>query len=152
LPGDQVAHAIGFAANLASGLGQTWVEGGDEWRFHIGLAARNGLLAARMAAGGAKAAPHSLEGVAGFYGATSGNLDHLDRVLADLGRHWQVIDVTQKLFPICALLQGPVANTIKLASDGNLVAGDVKGITVYLSPFEAKYPGIDSRGPFNDQG
>jgi 2-methylcitrate dehydratase PrpD len=110
------------------------------------------LLAARIAATGARAAPHSLEGVAGFYNATSGHLDYLDSVLVDLGCYWQILDVTQKLFPICALLQGAVANMIKLACETDLAAGDVEEVTVYLSPFEAKYPGIDRRGPFSSQG
>lgn len=152
LSGRQVADAIGFAANLSAGLGQTWVEGANEWRFHTGIAARNGLFAARIAATGAMAAPHSLEGRAGYFRAVSGTLDHLDAVTAGLGAEWQIRDVTQKLFPLCALLQSPVQMMIELTRANDLEPEKVEVIDVYLSPFEAKYPGIDSRGPFTDQG
>jgi 2-methylcitrate dehydratase PrpD len=152
LSGRQVADAIGFAANLSAGLGQTWVEGTNEWRFHVGIAARNGLFAARIAATGATAARHSLEGSAGFFRAVSGHLDHVDGVLADLGKHWQIRDVTQKLFPLCALLQSPVQMMLGIAREHDLSPEQIEEIAVFLSPFEAKYPGIDSRGPFTDQG
>ncbi len=152
LSAGQTADALGYAANLSSGLGQTWVEGANEWRFHLGLAARNGIFAARIASTGASAAPHSFEGRAGYFRAVSGTLDPLEAVCVKLGEDWQLRAVTQKRFPLCALLQGPVQMMLTLAQTQNLAADKVAEITLALSPFEAAYPGIDSRGPFTDQG
>ncbi len=152
LPANEVAAALGFAANLAGGLGQTWVEGSSEWRFQVGVAGRNGIFAARTAAAGASAARESLEGVAGFYGAFGGTLEHAHGVLAGLGRDWQVPEVTLKPFPVCAIQQSPVAMMIDLATTYDLKPAQVQEIVLELNPYEARYPGTDSVGPFADQG
>ena len=152
LGAEATVAALGFAANLAGGLGQTWVEGTSEWRFQVGFAGRNGILAARIAAGGASAARESLEGVAGFYPAFGGTADHARVALAGLGKDWQVIEVTLKPYPVCAVQQTPVAMMIDLATTHDLKPADVQEIVLELNPYEARYPGTDAVGPFTDQG
>lgn len=152
LPADRVAAALGFAANLSGGLGQTWVEGTSEWRFQVGVAGRHGIFAARLAAAGASAARESLEGVAGFYGAFGGTVEFASRAVADLGVTWEVPEVTLKPFPVCAIQQSPVGMMIDLATRHDLKPADVADIILELNPYEANYPGTDSVGPFTDQG
>jgi 2-methylcitrate dehydratase PrpD len=152
LGAEATVAALGFAANLAGGLGQTWVEGTSEWRFQVGIAGRNGILAARIAAGGASAARETLEGVAGFYPAFGGTVEHARAALAGLGRDWQVSEVTLKPYPVCAIQQTPVAMMIDLATAHDLKPADVREIVLELNPFEARYPGTDAIGPFTDQG
>jgi hypothetical protein len=41
---------------------------------------------------------------------------------------------------------------IDLATTYDLKPGDVREIVLELNPYEARYPGTDSRGPFMDQG
>ncbi len=149
---EEVSAALGFAANLAGGLGQTWIEGSSEWRFQVGIAGRNGIFAARIAAGGASAARETLEGVAGFYQAFGGTVEHAGATTAGLGTDWQVLEVTLKPYPVCAIQQSPVAMMIDLATSHDLKPGDVREIVLELNPYEAKYPGTDSVGPFRDQG
>lgn len=152
LPADRVAAALGFAANLAGGLGQTWVEGTSEWRFQVGIAGGQGIFAARLAAAGASAARESLEGVAGFYGAFGGTTEPAARAVADLGTAWEVPEVTLKPYPVCAIQQSPVGMMIDLATAHDLRPDDVAEIVLELNPYEARYPGTDSVGPFTDQG
>lgn len=149
---DATAAALGFAANLAGGLGQTWVEGTSEWRFQVGIAGRHGIFAARLAAAGATAARETLEGPAGFYRAFGGTLDHARVAVAGLGRDWVVPEVTLKPYPVCAIQQSPVAMMIDLATTYDLRPADVREIVLELNPYEAAYPGTDSVGPFTDQG
>jgi 2-methylcitrate dehydratase PrpD len=71
----QLAAALSIAANAAAGFGQGFVAGSMEPYLHAGYAARNGLLAASLAAAGATASPNSFEGPYGFfqtYGGESG--------------------------------------------------------------------------------
>lgn len=152
LPAEGIAAALGFAANLAGGLGQTWIEGSSEWRFQVGIAGRNGIFAARLAAVGAVAARESLEGVAGFYRAFGGSVDRAASATAGLGTDWAMLEVTLKPFPVCAIHQSPVGMMIQLATTHDLRPAQVTEITLHLSPYEASYPGIDSPGPFADQG
>lgn len=152
LPADRVTAALGFAANLSGGLGQTWVEGTSEWRFQVGIAGRQGIFAARLAGAGASAARESLEGVAGFYGAFGGTTEFASRAVADLGTAWEVPEVTLKPYPVCAIQQSPVGMMIDLATTHDLRPADVAEIVLHLNPYEAQYPGTDSVGPFTDQG
>lgn len=152
LPADRTAAALAYAANLAGGLGQTWVEGTSEWRLQVGIVGRNGILAARVAAAGASGASESLEGVAGFYQAFGGTVGHARAGLAGLGEQWQVSEVTLKPYPVCAIQQSPVGMMIELANQHDLKPAQVENIVLDLNPYEARYPGTDSVGPFRDQG
>lgn len=152
LPADRTASALAFAANLAGGLGQTWVEGTSEWRLQVGIASRNGIFAARIAASGATTAAESLEGSAGFYTAFGGTAEHARAALSGLGKHWQVGEVTLKPHPVCAIQQSPVDMMIALANRHDLKPEQIEEIVLELNPYEARYPGTDSTGPFSDQG
>lgn len=146
------ANALGIAASMAAGTNQTWVAGTQEWQFQVGLAARNGILAARLAAAGGTGAPDALEGSAGFYKAFMGDLAHVEQAGLDLGSTWRSLDVTYKPYPVCAILQAPVLEAVALAQQHDIDAEDVSGIRLSLTPAEASYPGTDSRGPFSDVG
>lgn len=149
---ERTSTAFAYAANLAGGLGQTWIEGTSEWRLQVGIAGRNGIFAARVAAAGASGARESLEGVAGFYKAFGGTTDHARVALDTLGKQWQVNEVTLKPYPVCAVHQSPVGMMIELADKHDLKPAMVEKIILELNPYEANYPGIDNVGPFTDQG
>ena len=146
------ANAIAIAASTASGTNQTWVSGTQEWQFQVGMASRNGLLAARLAAVGGTGAPDALEGSAGFYKAFMGDLDGVAQVGADLGRTWRSLDVTYKPFAVCAILQAPVMQAIAFVREQKLQPRDIAAVRLHLTPAEAAYPGTDSTGPFVDIG
>ena len=43
-----------------------FADGTDEWRYQVGVVARNGLVAAELARAGSVSAPHAFEGKSGF--------------------------------------------------------------------------------------
>ncbi len=146
------ADAIGIAAHMAAGTSQPWVAGTPEWQLHIGLAARNGITAARLAAAGMRGAPDALEGKAGFYRAFCDSAEGLDAVGRDLGRAWRSLEVTYKPFAVCAILQMPVTQAIALAREHDLRQEDIRAVRLRLPPVEAAVPGTDSRGPYAGVG
>ena len=152
LDAQATANAIGIAASSACGTNQTWVSGTQEWQLQIGIGARNGILAARLAAAGATGAPDALEGPAGFYQAFVGNLEGVGQVGRDLGQAWRSLDVTYKPYAVCAILQAPVRQAIALARQHALQPGDITAVRLRLAPAEAAYPGTDAIGPFVDTG
>ena len=152
LDADATANAIGIVASMAAGTNQTWVAGTQEWQFQVGLAARNGILAARLAAVGGTGAPDALEGSAGFYAAFMGDLEETALVGKDLGTKWRSLDVTYKPYAVCAILQSPVQQAILLARQHQLKAKNISAVRLTLNPSEAAYPGTDSTGPFIDTG
>ena len=152
LDSQATANAIGIVASMAAGTNQTWVTGTQEWQFQLGLASRNGILAARLAAAGGTGAPDALEGSAGFYAAFMGDRDQVAQVGHDLGTVWRSLDVTYKPFAVCAILQAPVTQAIALSRQHDLKADTISAVRLTLNPTEAGYPGTDSTGPFGDVG
>ena len=152
LDADATTNAIGIVASMAGGTNQTWVAGTQEWQFQMGMAARNGILAARLAAVGGTGAADALEGSAGFYAAFMGDLEQTAHVAKDLGTKWRSLDVTYKPYAVCAILQSPVQQAILLARQHGLKANDISAVRLTLNPAEAAYPGTDSTGPFIDTG
>ncbi|SHH05812.1 2-methylcitrate dehydratase PrpD [Jatrophihabitans endophyticus] len=147
LDAGRTASAIGLAAAFGGGTGQTWLAGTDEWQYQVGVAGRNGLLAAELAASGAIAAPDSLEGAAGLYPALTGSRTP-HAAAAALGTRWRVLDVTYKPYPICAINQMPVTVVVAMGTHFGYSGDQVDAVRVLLPPSEAAYPGTDRRGPF----
>jgi 2-methylcitrate dehydratase PrpD len=142
-----VASAIGLAASFGGGTNQTWVAGTDEWQYQVGVAGRNGILAAELAAADARGAAESLEGKAGLYRAFTGTPTPHSSPM-DLGVHWRTLEVTYKPFPVCAINQMPVTVLLAMMDQLGFAAADIDSAQLRLSPPEAAYPGTDSYGPF----
>jgi 2-methylcitrate dehydratase PrpD len=152
LPADRTASALGLAAAFGGGTNQTWVAGTGEWQYQVGTAARNGMMAALLAARGVSGAPGALEGTAGYLRAFTGAARDAERTGAALGREWHTLSVTYKPFPVCAINQVPVSVMVELATAHDLRPSDVLAVTLVLAPHEASYPGTDVQGPINDVG
>src|SRR5690606_11365040 len=123
------------------GLGYTWVEGSDEWRVQVGIAARNGIVAARMGSLRLPAGRYPLEGSAGFYAAFGGTTEFAISVIDGLGTQWQVNDVTHKAYPCCAILQWPVGVLQQLLSTTKIAPEQIEEVRVVFNPYEADFPG-----------
>ena len=91
-------------------------DGTDEWRYQVGVVARNGLVAAELARAGSVSAPHAFEGKSGFARAFA-KVD-LDRSLAaSLGQDWAILRVAFKPYPVCAFNQTPVTGALALREE-----------------------------------
>ena len=62
----QTAAALANAVSFTGGVLQSFADGTDEWRYQVGVVARNGLVAAELARAGSVAAPHAFEGKSGL--------------------------------------------------------------------------------------
>lgn len=147
---EEHAHAIALAASFGTGTNQTWVAGTPEWLYQSGVACQNGLLAALLAHRGATGAPDALDGEVGVYAAFAGDREGIGEVGADLGRDWRIRETTFKPYPVCTLNQVPVAALVALAAEHRIGADDVTHVELTLNGDEARYPGIDVKGPFVD--
>lgn len=147
---ERTAAAFGNAAAFTGGTMQTFHDGSDEWRYQVGWAARNGLLAAELAAHGSVAARHAIEGPAGFSAVFAGVKFDADAMSARLGKEWSIHRVTFKPYPVCAFNQTPVMAALEL---GKQIRGRaIRSARVRMNPFEAGYAGMSSKGPFSTIG
>ncbi len=147
LPPEAVACALGYAANMAGGLSQGWWSGTMEPIVQAGLAARNGIAAAQLAAAGATVAADTLEGRSGFYRAFAGSGEGAERSLAGLATRYLMLETTVKPYPACALNQVPLDLGLSLAGDG-LDSSQIERVVERVSALARLYPGSDAPPPY----
>jgi 2-methylcitrate dehydratase PrpD len=153
LDAEGTADAIAIASSFSAGLNQTWIDGTSEYRLELGMAARNGIVAAEMAAAGMHGARHWYEGEAGFARAFAGHAGHAGEAADEdweLGGRWRLLEVTYKPYPVCAITQSPVQVAIELVSEHDIAARDVAAVRCVLNSDDRTYPGTVNAGPFND--
>lgn len=98
----RATHALAIAASAASGLKENF--GTMVKPLHAGLAARDGVMAAGLAARDLGGSARAIDGPQGLLQAANGESFSLDEQLADLGDRWEILDtgITVKLYPSCA--------------------------------------------------
>ena len=119
-----------------------------EGRFQVGLASRNGIMAAILAKEGAIAAETTFNGEAGFYQAFAGTTSVAEEATADLGKRFLIMDSTSKTYPICGLQQIPVDLALALAKQHNINGRDIDKVVEIVSESDFLYPGTNNAGPF----
>ncbi|MGD9538097.1 MAG: MmgE/PrpD family protein [Alphaproteobacteria bacterium] len=146
LPPERMEAAIANAVSFTGGLLQSFAEGTDEWRYQVGVTARNGLIAATLARAGSVSARQPIEGRAGFVRAFVREECDVGALAARLGRDWATMRVAFKPYPVCAFNQTLVGAALALKER----VGDrpIEGVTVRMNPFETGYAGMDAKGPF----
>src|SRR5262249_51157692 len=104
------AHALGIAASLACGLQENL--GSMVKPLHGGMAARNGMTAARLAKAGFTAGAKTIDGPQGYLVAMDSEKPPsvLADAVADLNSRWEIVDsgITVKLYPSCAATHPPL--------------------------------------------
>ena len=126
------AHALGIAASLACGLKEnigTMVK-----PLHAGIAARNGVMAARLAHQGLTASEIAIDGPQGYLAAMDSERPPSDLagVISDFGRRWEMLDtgISVKLYPSCAATHPPLDALLQLVQAHGFTGDDVEAIDV----------------------
>src|SRR5690606_2686556 len=142
LDADGIADALAIAANAAAGYNEWAATGGSEMFFQVGLAVRNGLTAARLAAAGAYASPSALDGAAGLL-AAFGKRDAA--VPAPFEGGAELSSVFFKPVPACNFAQTPAQVAERIAREHRIDAAAIETVRVRVTRAAAAYPGCDSR-------
>lgn len=133
---EETGHALGMAASSACGLKENL--GSMVKPLHAGMAARNGVVAARLARRGYTASERSLDGSQGFLAVMDAQHSTLDDAVADLGGstgpalRWQIIEtgITVKLYPSCAATHPAIDVLLDLRRREQIAAEDVEAIEI----------------------
>jgi 2-methylcitrate dehydratase PrpD len=125
-----VRNALGIAASAACGLKEnigTMVK-----PLHAGMAARNGLMAARLSGGGFRSSADALDGPQGYLAAMDSEHRSLEAAVADLGTRWEIVQtgVTVKLYPSCAATHPPLDALLELRRESPFSYEQVESIDV----------------------
>ena len=123
----RTASALGIAATQASGLVE--VLGSMARVLNAGFAARNGLAAARLAAGGFEGPRAPIEGRRGFVNVFGGNAD-LSQLTRQLGERWEMKQVAHKPYPSGVVLHALIDACLEHREKLRIA----QSIQVHLSP------------------
>ncbi|MBY5460628.1 MmgE/PrpD family protein [Rhizobium leguminosarum] len=130
---EETAVALGLAATQSSGLRLQF--GYDAKPYHAGMAARSGLLSARLAAAGFGGAPDFLDNPVGFHSAYAFGAEHLRAVVDNWGQPWQITSpgLTLKAYPCCTASHPVATLGIELHREG-VAADTIESITFTYPP------------------
>lgn len=117
-----IAHALGVAASMGSGLLEANRTGGTVKRVHCGWAAHSAVVAAGLARTGITGPPTVLEGRFGLLQAFCGDQADLDALLDGLGEHWELPGIFFKPYPCNHFTHAGVDAALRLRERG--VAAD----------------------------
>lgn len=134
LDAEQTRNAISLATSLASGFKRQF--GTNAKPFHAGLGAKNGILAARMAAAGLTADPDVFEGARGFLDLMAGpGAAGFGVVLRRLDGPPAIVSpgVWLKRYPCCASTHRAVDGLFEMARAHNLEAADIERVDTLVS-------------------
>jgi 2-methylcitrate dehydratase PrpD len=127
-------HALGIAGSLACGVKENI--GSMVKPLHAGMAARNGVTAARLAKAGLTASEKSIDGPQGYLVAMDSQKPPaaLGEAVADLGSRWEILDtgVTVKLYPSCAATHPPLDVLLELKRLHQITGDDIAAIEVQV--------------------
>ncbi|MCJ0764451.1 MmgE/PrpD family protein [Variovorax terrae] len=134
LDAHRTAHALGMAASMAGGLRVNF--GTMTKPLHAGLAAHNGVLAARLAAGGMTASPVALEGGEGFLDLFCGAVhSRPERAVESLGQPYELLQpgIVYKLYPTCSLMHALIDLVLDAVAGGHIERHDVAQVRCRIS-------------------
>jgi 2-methylcitrate dehydratase PrpD len=149
---EQTINAVGFAAAFASGTLECFTAGTMEWRFEVGVASREGILASLIAKNGGKAAPTAIEGKTGYLMAFANRADMAENIAAHLGKKWEIMNAGFKPYAVCAFNQTPVITMLGLVKENKINADEIERLQIRVNPYEYYYAGMNYRGPFSSVG
>jgi 2-methylcitrate dehydratase PrpD len=129
----QMIHAMGLAYTQTAGNSQNLLEGTLATRLNQGLAAQGGLNAAIFAWIGFTAAKDVLEGKFGYYPVYQ--RDEYDRhvLLNDLGRRYEGVNVTTKLYPCCMHTHAAIDAILSIRRESDITVDQIARIVVRVN-------------------
>ena len=135
LSADQTRMALGIAASSAAGLRQNF--GTMTKPLHAGNAARNGVLAAKLAQKGFTADRNILEAKFGFYSLFSkDNQYELEKATEQLGQPFIVVSpgINLKPYPACRRTHAAIDAMLEVVKKQGFAAQDVDSVEVRVEP------------------
>ncbi len=129
LPPPAIAHAIGIAASMASGIRVNF--GSMTKPLHAGRAAGNGVVAAALASRGFTAGDEALDGEWGFFQVAGGGAD-VQRIVGALGNPYSIVSpgISVKPYP-CGSLGHPTMDAmLELVTDHDVKPDQIARVRV----------------------
>jgi len=130
---ERLLDAFGIYYAQAGGTMQAHLEGSPLLAMQVGFAARNAVVAVRVAEAGVPGLRGTLEGPFGYLNLMEGDYDAA-ALTRDLGRVWRVTEVAHKPFPSGRATHGILDALRELREEHGFAAADVAGVLARVPP------------------
>ncbi|MBI4525956.1 MAG: MmgE/PrpD family protein [Deltaproteobacteria bacterium] len=130
---ESLLDALGIAYTGVAISGRSTSSPSLTKRLTAGLAARNGVFAAELAAVGYPANRSVLTGKNGYFRLFHGEEGDYDVLLADLGRRFEIVEVGPKAYPSCRSTHAAVTATMNLVERYDIRPEQVEKVSVTVS-------------------
>jgi 2-methylcitrate dehydratase PrpD len=127
LSAEQTADALGIAASQSGSIVENLATAAKN--IGVGNAARNGILAARFAARGYRAAPLSIEGPLGWARAM-GDEPQLKEITEGLGQRWEIARNTYKPYAAGIVFHAVIDACLELRETLGVMVSQIARVTV----------------------
>lgn len=129
----QLSHSLAIASSHSSGLFEFLHSSAEVKHYHPGMAARDGIVSAELAAAGMTGPATAFEGSEGYFSAFAGRAissEELDSLLDSLGSKWSILSTYFKPYPCCRQLHGPIDAALALKQQHSFETKDISAIKV----------------------
>ncbi|MDR1574321.1 MAG: MmgE/PrpD family protein [Clostridiales Family XIII bacterium] len=147
LDADGMQRALSIAANTVAGVMEFVNAGTPDICIQNCFAAKNGMVAAYMAANGLTGAPTIFEGRFGLGYALLNEACAPDALVSDEG--YEIDDTFIKIHPGCGHVLPTAQAAETLAQRQRIDPSDVEKVTVGVSKGGGSFPGVDNQGPYS---
>jgi 2-methylcitrate dehydratase PrpD len=113
----KIVHALGIAYGQVAGTLQAAVEGSVMVRVQQGFAAQIGVLSAILAENGIDGPREVFQGKFGYFPVFHQNRYNPSVLFRDLGKQFEVSQITIKSFPCCLLAHSSIAAMLRLREE-----------------------------------
>ena len=130
LDGTQMQMALGITASMASGIVANF--GTMTKPLHVGLGARNGVLAAKLASGGYTANAKAIEGGFGFFPVLHQDAPIDERAIEELGQSYALVTdgLRIKPYPCGGLTHQVIDSALEFRAKHDLTAEMIERVDV----------------------
>lgn len=152
LDAPSAASALAIAGNTSAGLREWAHAGSTDVYVQNGFAARNGFLAAQLAAHGITGPTSVLNGNAGMAKAFAGDETDWEEAARRFIDNRAVREVMFKRYPACSAVQSVLELAVRLHEEHDIDPENVEFVDVFTHRHGLMNPGCDNPGPFSSIG
>ncbi len=132
---EQMVHALGITLSQTAGTIQSNLDAALVKRMQPANSARAAITAGLLAKEGLTGPRNSLEGPYGFFQVYNRGLYDRDELTRDLGKTFEVTNLSIRLYPCCRLTNASVDTALAIVKETDLKPEDVEEVIVYATPY-----------------
>ena len=151
---EQTTDAVGTAASLSAGSIASFEDGTSTKTLHVGFAAAAAIRSVALAAQGLSGPKRVFEGKFGWYKSHVQSEPEFGfaRLAANLGTHWEALDIATKLYPCAYTLMPFISAALALRAETAIDPDEVTEIRCEIMPRSFQTvcePSSDKRRPLS---